>query len=73
MNIDWALGPNVVGTAAQKVCDVCLSFDQIRELTPLTEAMKFGYFMLAAGVFVGIVAPKVGEYCRVLLEKRKDS
>jgi len=72
-SVPWVMDVPLTGTAVQKVCEVCLSFKDISQLTPVDEAMKFGYFMLAVGVFIGIVLPKVGEYCRVLLEKRKDS
>ena len=59
--------------SAKKVCEVCLTFDQVGKMALLSEAMKFGYLMLAIGILIGWGMPKVGVWVRLhIMEKDKD-
>jgi hypothetical protein len=56
-----------------RVCDYCMSLSEMRQLTPLSEAMKFGYVMLVVGIVIGFLMPRVGVWIRDhIMQKEQD-
>jgi hypothetical protein len=71
--LPWYFDVPLKETAPKLCSDYCMTIGQLKELTPVSEAMKFGYIMLIIGIVIGFIMPRVGVWIRDhIMAKDKD-